>query len=61
MHKGDHKQGEHVLRAKINMSSPNMLMRDPVIYRAMDSTTIEQVIVGRYTLCMIGHTESLTI
>ena len=37
MHKGDHKQGEHVLRAKINMSSPNMLMRDPVIYRAMDS------------------------
>jgi len=37
MHNGDHKQGDHVLRAKINMSSPNMLMRDPVIYRAMDS------------------------
>ena len=36
MHNGDHKQGEHVLRAKINMSSPNMLMRDPVIYRAME-------------------------
>ncbi len=37
MYNGDHKQGEHVLRAKINMSSPNMLMRDPVIYRVMDS------------------------
>ena len=36
MYNGDHKQGEHVLRAKINMSSPNMLMRDPVIYRAME-------------------------
>ena len=37
MYNGEHKQGEHVLRAKINMSSPNMLMRDPVIYRVMDS------------------------
>ncbi len=37
MYNGDHKQGQHVLRAKINMSSPNMLMRDPVIYRVMDS------------------------
>jgi len=37
MHNGDHKQGEHVLRAKINMSSPNMLMRDPVVYRAMEA------------------------
>lgn len=38
MYNGEHKQGEHVLRAKINMSSPNMLMRDPVIYRVMNST-----------------------
>ena len=37
MYNGDHKQGEHVLRAKINMSSPNMLMRDPVVYRAMEA------------------------
>ena len=37
MFEGKTKPGEHVLRAKINMSSPNMLMRDPVIYRSMIS------------------------
>lgn len=33
MKEGKYKDGELVLRAKINMSSPNMNMRDPVIYR----------------------------
>lgn len=33
MYQGDFKEGEYVLRAKIDMSSPNMLLRDPVIYR----------------------------
>jgi len=28
-------EGTHVLRAKIDMNSPNMLMRDPVIYRVL--------------------------
>ncbi len=28
-------EGEHVLRAKINMTSTNMLMRDPVMYRVL--------------------------
>jgi glutaminyl-tRNA synthetase len=37
MFEGNVKPGEHVLRAKINMSSPNMVMRDPVIYRSMIS------------------------
>ena len=37
MKKGEFGPGRHVLRAKINMSSPNMLMRDPVIYRVIDS------------------------
>ena len=37
MKDGDFEQGKHVLRAKISMSSSNMLMRDPVIYRALDS------------------------
>ncbi|WP_456324797.1 glutamine--tRNA ligase/YqeY domain fusion protein [Desulfonauticus submarinus] len=33
MRKGEFKEGECVLRAKIDMSSPNLNMRDPVIYR----------------------------
>ncbi|MDD2189289.1 MAG: glutamine--tRNA ligase/YqeY domain fusion protein [Eubacteriales bacterium] len=33
MRKGIYQDGEKVLRAKINMSSPNINMRDPVIYR----------------------------
>ena len=33
MKKGEFKEGEKVLRAKIDMSSPNMQMRDPVMYR----------------------------
>ncbi|RDU97164.1 glutamine--tRNA ligase/YqeY domain fusion protein [Trinickia dinghuensis] len=33
MKAGEFKEGEHVLRAKINMASPNMTMRDPVLYR----------------------------
>lgn len=35
MRKGDFKEGEAVLRAKIDMSSPNLNMRDPVLYRIM--------------------------
>ena len=33
MKEGLHKEGTKVVRAKIDMSSPNMHMRDPVIYR----------------------------
>ena len=33
MKAGAFKDGEHVLRAKIDMASPNMNMRDPAIYR----------------------------
>jgi len=33
MRAGDFPDGSHVLRAKIDMSSPNMNMRDPVVYR----------------------------
>ena len=36
MKKGETKEGEHVLRAKINMESTNMLMRDPVMYRTIN-------------------------
>lgn len=33
MKKGEFKDGEKVLRAKIDMTSPNINMRDPIIYR----------------------------
>jgi len=33
MKEGKYREGERVLRAKIDMSSPNMHMRDPVLYR----------------------------
>ena len=33
MKNGEFKEGERVLRAKIDMASPNMLLRDPAMYR----------------------------
>jgi glutaminyl-tRNA synthetase len=33
MRNGDFADGEHLLRAKIDMSSPNMNLRDPALYR----------------------------
>jgi len=33
MRDGKYGDGEHVLRAKIDMSAPNIVMRDPVLYR----------------------------
>ena len=38
MKAGKHKEGTHVLRAKIDMSAPNMLLRDPVMYRILFKT-----------------------
>ena len=33
MKDGKYKDGEKVLRAKVDMASPNMIMRDPLLYR----------------------------
>jgi glutaminyl-tRNA synthetase len=33
MRAGEFKDGEHVLRAKIDMAAPNIIMRDPTLYR----------------------------
>ncbi|PAE21556.1 glutamine--tRNA ligase [Bacillus sp. 7504-2] len=38
MKKGEFKNGEKVLRAKIDMASPNINLRDPVIYRIAHAT-----------------------
>ena len=35
MKNGEFKEGTHVLRAKIDMTSSNMLMRDPIMYRVL--------------------------
>ncbi len=35
MKEGKHPEGSHVLRAKIDMASANMLLRDPVMYRIL--------------------------
>lgn len=37
MKNGDFPNGSHVLRAKIDMTSPNMHMRDPVMYRILNA------------------------
>ncbi|HLS11587.1 MAG TPA: glutamine--tRNA ligase/YqeY domain fusion protein [Flavobacteriaceae bacterium] len=37
MRKGEFEEGTYVLRAKIDMASPNMLMRDPILYRIVDA------------------------
>lgn len=33
MHAGEFEEGKYLLRAKIDMASPNMHMRDPILYR----------------------------
>lgn len=38
MRNGDFEEGKYVLRAKIDMTSPNMNMRDPALYRISYST-----------------------
>ena len=56
MKNGEFKDGENVLRAKIDMASPNMNMRDPVMYRILHNHITEQEINGVFIQCMIGHT-----
>jgi glutaminyl-tRNA synthetase len=38
MRGGEFKEGEHVLRANIDMAAPNMKMRDPLLYRIRHET-----------------------
>jgi len=38
MREGKYREGERVLRAKIDMAHPNMLMRDPILYRIIHAS-----------------------
>jgi glutaminyl-tRNA synthetase len=38
MKDGEYANGEHILRAKIDMASPNINMRDPALYRIITDT-----------------------
>lgn len=63
---GEFKDGEHVLRAKIDMAHPNMKMRDPPIYRIRHAhhhrTGDEWCIYPLYdfTHCLSDYIEGIT-
>ena len=66
MRKGEFEEGEHVLRAKIDMASPNINMRDPTLYRIRKShhyrTGSEWNIYPMYDFahCLEDATEHIT-
>ena len=58
MNSGEIPEGKMVLRAKIDMASPNMHLRDPIMYRIIHLLTIVQVQNGKPIPCTILHTDS---
>ena len=66
MRAGEFADGEHVVRAKIDMSSPNVTMRDPVIYRIKRSphyrTGSQWVVYPMYDFahCLSDALENIT-
>ena len=66
MRAGEFEDGTHVLRAKIDMASPNITMRDPVIYRIKRSphyrTADSWVIYPMYDFahCLSDSLENIT-
>ncbi len=66
MKKGEFKDGDHVLRAKIDMSASNMKMRDPLLYRIRHShhfrTNDEWCIYPMYDYahCLSDYIEGIT-
>lgn len=66
MKNGEFAEGSHVLRAKIDMASPNLNMRDPVIYRILKAhhhRTGDQWLIYPmydYTHCLSDMLENIT-
>jgi glutaminyl-tRNA synthetase len=66
MRAGEFEDGSHVLRAKIDMASPNVVMRDPVVYRIKRSphyrTGAEWIIYPMYDFahCLSDSIERIT-
>jgi|TARA_B100000315_G_scaffold92071_1_gene84829 glutaminyl-tRNA synthetase len=66
MRRGEFKDGAHVLRAKIDMASPNLLMRDPTLYRirwvSHHRTGVQWCIYPMYdfTHCLSDSIEGIT-
>ena len=58
---GEFENGAKVLRAKIDMASPNLNMRDPVIYRIAHIPTTRQGTSGASTPCMTSPTPFPTL
>lgn len=62
MKSGKYSDGEHILRAKINMSSDNMNLRDPILYRIRkDAAPISGKKWYIYPLYDFAHTLSDTL
>ena len=66
MKNGEFEEGSHVLRAKIDMASPNLNMRDPVIYRILKTShhrtgdTWQIYPMYDYTHCLSDMLENIT-
>ena len=66
MRAGEFEDGSHVLRAKIDMASPNIVMRDPIVYRIKREshyrTAGEWVIYPMYDFahCLSDYLENIT-
>lgn len=66
MRAGEFEDGSHVLRAKIDMASPNVVMRDPIIYRIKRATHYrtgnQWVVYPMYDFahCLSDYLESIT-
>ncbi len=66
MKNGEFSEGTHVLRAKIDMASPNLNMRDPVIYRVLKAhhhrtgDTWKIYPMYDYTHCLSDMLEGIT-